>query len=170
MSQTNINYVLGLYQDWPSTCPWKDLHVTLCCPLYTPSTTLRVHWRLSGKKKFPANAGTAGDSGLIPGLGRSPGDGHSNPCQYSCLGNLTDKVAWRVIVHGAAKSWTWLKQSSTHCTLGAASHKNFGDYYRLKVCVPQIPMLNANAQCDGLWSWSLWKVIRSWGQTLNEWN
>ena len=46
-------------------------------------------------------------------------------------------------------------------TLGAASHKNFGDYYRLKVCVPQIPMLNANAQCDGLWSWSLWKVIRS---------
>ena len=38
-------------------------------------------------KKLPANAGDAGDVGLIPGLGRSPGEGKGNPRQYSCLEN-----------------------------------------------------------------------------------
>ena len=48
--------------------------------------------------------------GSIPGLGRSPGGGHGNPLQYSC----PDRGAWRATVHGVAKSWTWLKQLSTH--------------------------------------------------------
>ena len=39
-------------------------------------------------KDLPANAENAGDAGLIPGLGRSPGGGHGNPLQYSCLENL----------------------------------------------------------------------------------
>ena len=38
------------------------------------------------------NAGDAGEAGLIPGLGRFPGGGNGNPLQYSCLGNLTDRV------------------------------------------------------------------------------
>ena len=38
-------------------------------------------------KNLPANAGDAGDAGLIPGLGISPGEGNDNPLQYSCLGN-----------------------------------------------------------------------------------
>ena len=59
-------------------------------------------------KDPPANAG---DEGLIPGLGRSPGGGHGNPLQYSCLKNPTDRGAWRVTVHGVAKSQT---QPSTH--------------------------------------------------------
>ena len=59
-------------------------------------------------KNLPANAG---DSGLIPGSGRSPGEGNDNPCQYSCLGNPMDRGAWQFIVHGATKSQTWL---STH--------------------------------------------------------
>ena len=42
-------------------------------------------------KNLHANAGNTGDSGLIPGLGRSPGGGNGNPLQYSCLGNSTDK-------------------------------------------------------------------------------
>ena len=45
-------------------------------------------------------------SGLIPGLGRSPGEGNGNPLQYSCLENSMDRGAWRSIVHGAAMSQT----------------------------------------------------------------
>ena len=48
----------------------------------------------------------AGDWGLIPGSGRSPGEGNGNPLQYSCLGNPMDRGAWRVTVHGVTKSRT----------------------------------------------------------------
>ena len=44
-----------------------------------------------------------GDVGLSPVLGRSPGEGNSNPLQYSCLGNPMDRGAWKVTVHGVAK-------------------------------------------------------------------
>ena len=46
----------------------------------------------------------AGDLGLIPGLGRSPGGGHGNPLYYSCLENPMDKGVWSGTVHGVAKS------------------------------------------------------------------
>ena len=48
----------------------------------------------------------AGDLGLIPGLGRSPGDGNDNPLQYSCLENPMDRGDWWATDHGVAKSWT----------------------------------------------------------------
>ena len=48
----------------------------------------------------------SGDAGSIPGLGRSPGGGNSNPLQYSCLNNLMDTEAWQPTVHGIAKSRT----------------------------------------------------------------
>ena len=51
-----------------------------------------------------ANAGAAGDSGLIPGLGRSPGEGNGNPFQCSCLGNARDRGAWWATVHGVTKT------------------------------------------------------------------
>ena len=60
---------------------------------------------LSGKETS-CNAGDAGDSGSIPGSGRSPGRGHGNPLQYSCLGNPIDREAWHTAVHRGAKSWT----------------------------------------------------------------
>ena len=62
-------------------------------------------------KNPPANAG---DLGLIPGLGRSPGGGHGNPLQYSCLGNPMDRGGCQVIVSGVGKSQTRLKQLSMH--------------------------------------------------------
>ena len=46
------------------------------------------------------------DAGLIPGLGRSPGRGHGNPLQYSCLKNPMDRRAWQAIVHEVTKSQT----------------------------------------------------------------
>ena len=46
------------------------------------------------------------DLGLIPGWGRSPGEGNGYPFQYSCLKNSMDRGVWRAAVHGVAKSWT----------------------------------------------------------------
>ena len=47
-------------------------------------------------KNLPSNAGDSRDVGLIPGLGRSPGAGHGNPLQYSCLENPMDRGADRL--------------------------------------------------------------------------
>ena len=55
-------------------------------------------------KNLPANAGDAGDMGLIPGSGRSPGGGHGNPGQYSCLENPMDRRVWQAAVPRVAKS------------------------------------------------------------------
>ena len=50
------------------------------------------------------SAGDIREAGLIPGLGRSPGGGHDNLFQYSCLENPMDREAWWSTVHGVAKS------------------------------------------------------------------
>ena len=55
-------------------------------------------------KNPPAKAGDAGDGGSIPGSGRSPGEGKSNPLQYSCLENSMDGGAWWATVHGVTES------------------------------------------------------------------
>ena len=60
------------------------------------------------------NAGDAGDVDLIPGLGRSPGEGHGNPLQYSCQKSPMDRGAWWVTAHRVAKSETQQKRLSTH--------------------------------------------------------
>ena len=57
-------------------------------------------------KNPPANAGDLRDTGLSPGLERSPGGGHGNPLPYSCLENSTDRGAWGAIVHEVAESDT----------------------------------------------------------------
>ena len=62
----------------------------------------------------PANAGDVRDMGLIPRLERSPGGGHGNPLQYSCLENPMERGAWQATVCEVAKSWTQLKRLSMH--------------------------------------------------------
>ena len=57
-------------------------------------------------KNLPANAGNRGDVCLIPGSGRSPGGGHGNPLQYSCLENSMDRGGWQVTDGGVAESQT----------------------------------------------------------------
>ena len=52
------------------------------------------------------SACNAGDPGLMPGSGRSPGEGNGYPLQYSCLENPMDRAAWQTIVHGVSKSQT----------------------------------------------------------------
>ena len=67
-----------------------------------------------GVKNLPANEGDVRDAGSIPGLGGSPGGGHSNPLQYSHLENPVRRGAWWAAVHRVAQNRTWLKQLSTH--------------------------------------------------------
>ena len=62
-------------------------------------------------KNLPGNAGDTRDTGSIPGSGRSPGEGHGNPS------SLSWRIPWTEephMVHGAAKSWTWLNDWNTH--------------------------------------------------------
>ena len=59
-------------------------------------------------QRLKASARNAGDPGLIPGSGRSPGEGNGNSLQYSCLENPMDGGAWWATVHGVAKSQTQL--------------------------------------------------------------
>ena len=56
-----------------------------------------------------ANAGDVRDAGSVPESGRSPGGGHGDPLQYSCMENPMDRGSWWAMVHRVAKSWTRLK-------------------------------------------------------------
>ena len=87
------------------------------------TTTLKSVWSPCVLGGFPGGAGgkkTASSCrrlkrhGFIPGSGRSPGEGHGNPLQYSCLENPMDRGAWWATIHGVAKSQKWLKWLSTH--------------------------------------------------------
>ena len=60
------------------------------------------------KKKKKKSACNAGDPCSVPGSGRSPGEGHGNPLQFSCLENPMDRGAWRAAVHRVTKSQTQL--------------------------------------------------------------
>ena len=66
------------------------------------------------------SACSAGDPGSIPRSGRSTGEGHGNPLQYSCLENPIDREAWRATVHGATKSRTQQSYNTFTSTLWAA--------------------------------------------------
>ena len=61
-------------------------------------------------EEFSCGAGAAGDTGSIPGSGRSPGGGNGNPFQYSCLENPINRGGWHGIVHGVTKSQTLLSE------------------------------------------------------------
>ena len=70
-----------------------------------------------GGSEVKASACNAGDPALIPGLGRSPGEGNGNPPQYSCLGNPMDREALWVTVHGVPKSWLKSNSSSFYAVV-----------------------------------------------------
>ena len=70
-----------------------------------------------------ANAGDVGDVGSLPGSGRSPGGGHGNPLQYSCLENAMNRGAWWASVHRVAKNRTQLKRLRMQHALGLKESK-----------------------------------------------
>ena len=65
-------------------------------------------------KNLPANAG---DMGWIPGLGRSPGEGHGNSLQYSCLENPMDRGAWHAMGHRVTELENWSNLVHTHACM-----------------------------------------------------
>ena len=75
-------------------------------------------------KNPPANAGDIRDADSIPGSGKSPGGGHGNPLQYSCLENPMDRGTWQATVHRVEKSQTRLKQLGTHTCTYISVHGN----------------------------------------------
>ena len=93
------------------TSPETDHAGTLILELQSPELweiNFCCSWDFLGGLDGKESACDAGDMDLIPGSGRSPGEGSGNPLQYSCLMNSMDRGAWWAIVHGVAKSWTWL--------------------------------------------------------------
>ena len=102
---------------------WRILSITLLacemsadCEVQSLKALYKV-WGFPGGangKESTCQCRRCWDTGLIPGSGRSPGGGHGNPLQYSCLENPMDWVAWQATVHGVAKSQTWLKLLSMH--------------------------------------------------------
>ena len=68
--------------------------------------SIPVFMGFPGGSKDKESSSNAGNLGSIPGLGRSSGGGHGNPCQYSCLDKVVDRGAWWATVHGVAKSQT----------------------------------------------------------------
>ena len=95
----------------PQHAPTKSLNTAT--KKQTCENSMRASQVVLVVENTPANAGDARGVGLIPGSGRPPGGGHSNPFQYSCLENSMGRGAWRATVHWVAKSQTQLKRLST---------------------------------------------------------
>ena len=100
----------------------KEINLTYIVPK-SECSLLCLIWDFPGGsvvKNLSANAEGTGDTGLIPGSGKSPGEGNGNSLQYSCLGNPMDREAWWAIPSlGSQKNWTQLSNQTTinHCLL-----------------------------------------------------
>jgi len=83
-----------------------------------------------------------GNLGLIPGLGRSPGEGNGTPLQYSCLENPMDGGAWWATVHGVAKSRTQMSGFThfTHSVCNSGSRRMKQTSIHLKSLSPISPV------------------------------
>ena len=94
--------------------PWADMPGRLLSVHGVTKSRTRLsnftllHFLVPMVKNSPANAGDIRDVGSVPGLRRSPGGGHGNPFQYSCLENPMGRGTCWATVHRVAKSWTWL--------------------------------------------------------------
>ena len=82
------------------------INSTICNENYFQLLFLKETLGFPGSSNNKESACNAVDLGLIPGSGRSPGEGNVNPLQYSCLENAMDRGAWRATVHGATKRQT----------------------------------------------------------------
>ena len=88
------------------------------CSLQRNSMGIRARGSSDGKE----SSRNVGDPVLIPGLGRSPGEGNSYPLPYSFLENSMDRGAWWIIVHGVTKSQAWLSDYHTHAHTHTHTH------------------------------------------------
>ena len=94
------NSILGTWTNWPKSSSWEVVGIG-----FKPR-----HFRFPGGSDSKESACNSGNPGSISGSGISPGEWNGNPLQYSCLGNPTDRGAWRATVHRVARSWTQLSE------------------------------------------------------------
>ena len=107
---TQLQFIISFH----FSCEKKRMYLKKSVSLLSLYSSHFCKWLLQGwafqvalvVKKLLANAGDIRDTGSIPGLGSSLGQGHGNPLQYSCLENPTDRGGWQATVHRAAKSRT----------------------------------------------------------------
>ena len=117
-------------------------------------------------KESACNSGAAGDMGLIPGLGRSPGGGNGNLLQYSCLENPMDKEAWRAIVHRVIKSWTWLTWLSIHAEILCYGKLRFYLFLHYDGSFTKSESCSVHSKMDHIWDLELDKAgFRFWPHT-----
>ena len=93
----NLQCRRSRFDSWVRNIPWRR-------DRFPPPAFMGFPGGSDGKE----STSNSGELGLIPGLGRSPGEGHGSPLQYSCLENPMDRGAWRATVHRVAKSQTQL--------------------------------------------------------------
>ena len=109
--QYNVWWILNEIIVWSVLCQmaWQCQE---CCIISTITFYLLVILLLAvgffGGSDGKESAYNAGDLGLIPKLGKSPGEGNGNPLHFSCLENPMDRGAWWATVHGFPKRQTWL--------------------------------------------------------------
>ena len=120
MEDLGESKIIGLSPDFVGSSPHppkaKSFSLVFFCLSY-PEIKLDLYFIYAGvtqgcpgSSKGKESSCNEEDLGSIPGLRRSPGEGHSNPPQYSCLENSVDRGVWRATVHGVAKSWTQLSK------------------------------------------------------------
>ena len=89
--------------------PMADLSLGYNLPLWEwKLSTSVIGWGFPSGSDGKESTCSPEDPGSIPGLGRSPEEENGYPLLYSCLENSMDRAVWQAIVHGVAKSWTWL--------------------------------------------------------------
>ena len=98
------------------------------------SLYIRIYMGFPGGSVGKESACNAGDLGSIPGLGKCPGGGHGNPCQYSGLENPMDRGAWRAAVHGVTRSRTQLIDYAQHIYIHTHFYTNKYDNYINILC------------------------------------
>ena len=103
-----------------------------------------------GGSDHKESACSAGDAGLIPGSGRSPGEGNGNPLQYSCLENPIDRGAWQATVHGFTKSWT--RRNDEHLTSPGTDIVTISRMRKPTWKIKWLPQVTQPAKNGGLWT------------------
>ena len=102
-----LNYYCHTYLPHTFNLNYHKIHLMeILVTLWRLSPLVNELCRGLSDKESACNAGDAGDTGSIPGLGISPGEGNNNLLQLSCLKNPMDRGAWWATVHGVTKSWT----------------------------------------------------------------
>ena len=104
----------------------------------------------------------------------SPGEGNGNPLQYSCLQNSMHRGSWWAIVHGVAKSQTWLSNQLTlnqYFFFPFCIHHGLADCHRLNVCVlPKFLCWCLNPDGDGIWEVIGFEWGHADGTSLWDWS